>query len=60
MVTLSQMIILWWLFIDSQFLFEFIAPIIMMEQKLKEYQGIRAIKACEFENARSHFKCCAY
>ena len=54
------MVILWWLFITSQFPFGFIAPNIMAEQKGKGYQRIRAIKAFEYENTRSDFKCCNY
>ena len=54
------MIISWWLFIASQFSFDFIAPNIMTEQKGKGYQRIRAIEAFEYENTRSYFKCCDY
>ena len=32
----------------------------MTEEKGKGYQGIRAIKAFEYENIRSDFKCCDY
>ena len=60
MATLSKMIILWWLFIASQFTFDFIMPNTMMEQKGKGYQGIRATEAFELENTRSDFKCCDY
>ena len=38
MAMLSKTIILWWLFIASQFPFDFITPNIMAEQKGKEYQ----------------------
>ena len=43
MAMLSEMIILWWLFIASQFSFDFIAPNIMKKQKEKGYQGIGTI-----------------
>ena len=42
MTTLSEMIILWWLFIASQFSFDFITPNIMTKQKGEWYKGIRA------------------
>ena len=60
MVTLSKMIILWYLFTASQLPFDFNAPNLMTEQKGKGYQGIRAIEALEYENTRSNFKCCDY
>ena len=34
------------------------SPNIMMKQKGKGYQRIRAIEAFEYENTRSVFKCC--
>ena len=43
MAMLSEMIILWWLFIASQFSFDFIARNIMKKQKEKGYQGIGTI-----------------
>ena len=59
MTTLFEMIILWWLFIISQFSFDFVAPNIMTKQK--GYKGIGAIdEAFEYENTRSDFKCCNY
>ena len=45
MARLSEMIILWWLFIASQFSFDFIAPSIMTK-----------LKALEYENTRIDFK----
>ena len=60
MVTLSKVIILWWLSIASQFLFDLMVPNIMTEQKGKGYRGIRAIEAFEYENTRSDFKCYDY
>ena len=57
----SKMIILWWLFIISQFSFDFVAPNIMTKQKGKIYQGIGATdEAFEYENTRNDFKCCNY
>ena len=44
----------------SQFQFYFIAPNIMMEQKGKGYQGIRAIEVTGYENTSSDFKYCDY
>ena len=60
MVTLYKMIILRWLFIALQFPLVFMTPNIMTEQKGKEYQGIRATEAFEFDNTRSDFKCYDY
>ena len=61
MATLSEMIILWWLFIASQSSFDFIVSNIMMKQKGKGYQGIGAIhEVFEYENIRRDFKCCNY
>ena len=54
MGTLSEMIILRWLLIISQFLFAFIVPIIITKQKGKGYQGIKATdEAFEYENIKS-------
>ena len=54
MGTLSEMIILRWLFIISQFPFDFIVPNIMTKQKGKGYQGIKAIdEAFEYKNIKS-------
>ena len=55
MATLSKIIVLWWLFITSQFPFGFIAPKIMTEQKGKGYQEIREFEVFEYENTRSEF-----
>ena len=61
MAKFFEMIILWWLFIASQFSFDFIAPNIMAKQKGKRYQGIGAIdETFEHENTRGGFKCCNY
>ena len=35
-----------------------VSPNIIMEQKRKGWQGIRAIEAFEYENTRSYFKYC--
>ena len=37
------MIILWWLFITSQFSYDLIVPNIMMKQKGKGYQGLEQL-----------------
>ena len=62
MATLSEMIILWWLFIALKvFICFYRAQNIMMTQKWKGYQGTGATdEAFEYENTRSEFKCCNY
>ena len=58
---MTEMIISWWLFMASQFSFDFIAPNIMTKQKGKGYQRIGVIDdAFEYKNTRSDFKCCNY
>ena len=54
MVTLFKMIIIWWLFIDFQFPFDFVISNVMVELK----RIYRTIEAFETENTRSCFKCC--
>ena len=38
----------------------FISPNIMTEQEGEDYLVTRTIKAFEYENTRSNFKCCNY
>ena len=60
MATLSELIILWWLFMLHSFHF-ILSHKIMKQQKGKWYQGTEAIdEAFEFENTRSEFKCWDY
>ena len=54
-----EMIILWWLFIPSQFPFDYISHYNDGANR-KWYQGIGSIEAFEYENTRSDVKCCDY
>ena len=56
---LSEMIILWWIFITSQFTFDYIAQY-NDGGNSEGYQEIRTIETLEYENTRSDFKCCDY